>query len=129
MKINSVNSNHDDLVGFVAKFLPNIVTNVSLQKRVDLIPLIVYSAILITSNERDSLLRLLFNLIKKPDQEQRAIILAGCACFAKQAGPDRANNELLPQCWEQINSKYEEIRCMVAESCAVLAPYIAVSLF
>ena len=40
----------------------------------DLIPLIVYSAILQqTSNERDSLLKLLFNLIKKPDQEQRKI--------------------------------------------------------
>ena len=76
-----------------------------MQKRTDLIPLIVYSAILQqTSNERDSLLKLLFNLIKKPDQEQRTIILTGCACFAKQAGPDRANNELLPQCWEQINS-------------------------
>lgn len=66
----------------------------------------------------NSLLKLLFNLIKKPDQEQRALILEGCKQFAKQGGLDRSNNELLPLIWENINSKHEEIRCLVAESCA-----------
>ena len=90
--------------------------------------MICYSAILQqNSNERDSLLKILFNLIKKPDKEQRALILEGCKQFAKQAGFDRTNNELLPQIWENVNSKYEEIRCLVAESCSILAPFIAVS--
>ena len=74
------------------------------------------------------MLKLLFNLIKKTDQEQRALKLEGCKQFAKQGGLDRSNNELLPQIWENINSKHEEIRCLVAESCAILAPFISVSL-
>lgn len=74
----------------------------------------------------NSLLKLLFNLIKKPDQEQRALILEGCKQFAKQGGLDRSNNELLPQIWENIKSKHEEIRCLVAESCDILAPFISV---
>ena len=34
------------------------------------------------------------------------------------------NNNLLPQCWEQINDNSEERRMLVAEACAILAPHI-----
>jgi len=37
-------------------------------------------------------------------------------------------NEVLPQCWEQINHKYIERRLLVAEACGVLAPFVTVSI-
>jgi len=70
------------------------------------------------------LLKLLFNLIEKPNEEQRAMILSACIQFTKFVGPMCVNNYLLPQCWEQINDKNEERRMLVAEACAILAPHI-----
>lgn len=32
------------------------------------------------------------------------MILRGCVAFAKHVGPARLENELLPQCWEQVNN-------------------------
>ena len=53
---------------------------------------------------RDRLLNLLFNLIKRPDQDQRRTILAGFRAMAAAAGGDRVEAELLPQCWEQVRN-------------------------
>ena len=72
---------------------------------------------------RDSLTNLLFNLIKKPDEQQRQMIIIGCVALARLIGKERTEGELLPQCWEQISSKYEERRVLVAESCGALAAY------
>ncbi len=66
----------------------------------------------------------MFNLIEKPNEQQRAMILAACIEFTKHVGPMCVNNYLLPQCWEQINHKNEERRMLVAEACALLAPHI-----
>ncbi len=52
------------------------------------------------------------------------MILATCVQFTKYVGPMCVNNYLLPQCWEQINDKFEERRMLVAEACATLAPHI-----
>ena len=73
---------------------------------------------------RDRLTSLLFNLIKRPDEQQRQMIMAGCVALARLVGSDRTQMELLPQCWEQIGSKYEERRVLVAESCGALAAYV-----
>jgi hypothetical protein len=83
------------------------------------------------SDVRDSLTHTLFNLIKRPDGEQRRIIMDVCsyecihfliilffflvlipvflvmclqACveLAKSIGEMRTETELLPQCWEQV---------------------------
>ena len=81
------------------------------------------------SDVRDSLTHTLFNLIKRPDGEQRHIIMDVCSyecihshhiffwvlipvflvmCFqacvelAKSIGEMRTETELLPQCWEQV---------------------------
>lgn len=35
-------------------------------------------------------------------------------------------NEILPQCWEQLTHKYVERRLLVAESCTALIPYVSV---
>jgi len=80
------------------------------------------------SDVRDSLTHTLFNLIKRPDGQQRRIIMDVCchkcincsiiffvfipiflvmwlqACveLAKSVGEMRTETELLPQCWEQV---------------------------
>ncbi|CAN0549779.1 unnamed protein product [Rangifer tarandus platyrhynchus] len=109
----------------LGRCLPHIVPNVLLAKREELIPLILCTACLHPEpKERDQLLHILFNLIKRPGDEQRQMILLGCVAFARHVGPTRVEAELLPQCWEQINHKYPERRLLVAESCGVLAPYL-----
>ena len=79
-------------------------------------------------NERDQLLKALFNLYKKPSYAQRQVLLHACLCFAKQSGPVRVHAELLPQCWENLNHKLDERRCFVAEACGILAPHLSVNL-
>ncbi|XP_057291551.1 RAB11-binding protein RELCH homolog isoform X2 [Hydractinia symbiolongicarpus] len=116
-------------VQVIAESLPNIVPNVLLNKREELIPLIL-CAVRFHDNARvrDELLHSLFNLIKRPDKEQRKIIIDGCVTFAKYVEPVRIEAEFLPQCWEQINHKFSERRLLVAETCGNMAPYIPVSL-
>lgn len=80
---------------------------------------------------RDSLTHTLFNLIKRPDDKQRRIIMdvgcclscitlwvvisayvilhhfisfQACVSLAKNVGEMRTETELLPQCWEQVSS-------------------------
>jgi hypothetical protein len=79
------------------------------------------------SSTRDSLTHTLFNLIKRPDEQQRRIIMdvccavfftsssltleynlnlpasfQACVSLAKNVGEMRTETELLPQCWEQV---------------------------
>lgn len=116
-------------VQVIAESLPNIVPNVLLNKREELIPLILCAVRFHdNANVRDELLHSLFNLIKRPDKEQRKIIIDGCVTFAKYVEPVRIEAEFLPQCWEQINHKFSERRLLVAETCGNMAPYIPVSL-
>jgi hypothetical protein len=51
---------------------------------------------------RDQLTHMLFNLIKKPDENQRHMIMQGCISLAQSIPPERVEGELLPQCWEQV---------------------------
>lgn len=69
---------HDKLPDIVTHTLPQIIPHIATNKRQDIIPLIV-SAIRLQSDpmERENLIRLLFNIQKKPDEEERQIILAG----------------------------------------------------
>ncbi|GMP28336.1 hypothetical protein CsSME_00003928 [Camellia sinensis var. sinensis] len=76
------------------------------------------------SSTRDSLTHTLFNLIKRPDGQQRRIIMDACVTLAKSVGEMRTETELLPQCWEQINHMYEERRLLVAQSCGELAEFV-----
>ncbi|CAG5116113.1 unnamed protein product, partial [Candidula unifasciata] len=113
------------VVKMLARCLPHIVPNVLLAKREELIPVILCTTILHPDpKQRDQLLNILFNLIKKPDDEQRQVILTGCVVFAEHAGAERLVEELLPQCWEQISHKYIERRLLVAEACGALASYL-----
>ncbi|XP_069469768.1 RAB11-binding protein RELCH isoform X3 [Ambystoma mexicanum] len=124
-EVSRIADSEQGVMLMLGRCLPHIVPNVLLAKREELIPLILCTACLHPeSKERDQLLHILFNLIKRPDDEQRQMILTGCVAFARHVGPTRVEAELLPQCWEQINHKYPERRLLVAEACGALAPYL-----
>lgn len=124
-EVSRIADSEQSVMLMLGRCLPHIVPNVLLAKREELIPLILCTACLHPEpKERDQLLHILFNLIKRPDDEQRQMILTGCVAFAQHVGPTRVEAELLPQCWEQINHKYPERRLLVAEACGALAPYL-----
>ncbi|XP_069766976.1 RAB11-binding protein RELCH homolog isoform X4 [Narcine bancroftii] len=125
VEVSRIADSEHSVMLMLGRCLPHIVPNVLLAKREELIPLILCTACLHPEpKERDQLLHILFNLIKRPDDEQRQMILTGCVAFARHVGPTRVEAELLPQCWEQINHKYPERRLLVAEACGALAPYL-----
>lgn len=114
-----------ETIKIVSDALPKIVPYVLINHREELLPLIICAIEKHPdSNVRDSLTHTLFNLIKRPDRQQRRIIMDACLELAKSVGEMRTETELLPQCWEQINHQYEERRLLVAQSCGELAVYV-----
>lgn len=114
------------LVTILAHSLPRIIPNVILNKREEIIPLLVYATHLHSEpTERETLLHWLFNLKKKPQEEERRCILAGVVSLAKVSTQAVIESELLPQCWEQLSHRHVERRLLVAEACSALAPYIS----
>ncbi|KAK9855467.1 hypothetical protein WJX84_006526 [Apatococcus fuscideae] len=110
----------------VAEAVPRIQPHVLINKREELLPvLVVMIQELRDAHARDRLTHCLFNLVKKPTAEQRALIMDGCVELASRIGPARTAEELLPQCWEQVNNKYPERRMLVAEACGRLAGSVA----
>lgn len=108
-------------VHILADALPKIAPFVLINHREELLPLISCAIEKHPDcSVRDSLTHLLFNLIKKPDEQQRRIIMDACVELSRNVGQLRTETELLPQCWEQIDHKYEERRLLVAQSCGEL---------
>ncbi|XP_046607039.1 RAB11-binding protein RELCH homolog isoform X1 [Neodiprion virginianus] len=106
--------------------LPRIIPNVILNKREETIPLILSAVQLHTnSREREKLLQLLFNLKKRPQEEERLKILAGLVAMAKCSKTSIETGEVLGQCWEQSQHKHLERRLLAAECCSALAPHIS----
>ncbi|XP_019452090.1 PREDICTED: lisH domain and HEAT repeat-containing protein KIAA1468 [Lupinus angustifolius] len=112
-------------IQILADALPKIVPYVLINHREELLPLIMCAIERHPdSSTRDSLTHTLFNLIKRPDEQQRRIIMDACVCLAQNVGEMRTETELLPQCWEQISHTYEERRLLVAQSCGELAGFV-----
>ncbi|KAF5737733.1 hypothetical protein HS088_TW13G00622 [Tripterygium wilfordii] len=112
-------------IQILADALPKIVPYVLINHREELLPLMMCAIERHPdSTTRDSLTHTLFNLIKRPDEQQRGIIMDACVNLAKNVGEMRTETELLPQCWEQINHMYEERRLLVAQSCGELADFV-----
>ncbi|KAJ3442226.1 rab11-binding protein relch [Anaeramoeba flamelloides] len=113
------------LVKVVSESLPHIIQNVLLKTRKELLPIFLT---VIRQNpdpkQRDHLTHLLFNLISRPNERQRQIIIDGFSALASTIGYQRVETELLPQLWSQINHKYEERRLLVAQSCGELAEFV-----
>ncbi|KAK6125431.1 hypothetical protein DH2020_040825 [Rehmannia glutinosa] len=127
---NLVTESNAEMMGLgtieiLSNALPKIVPYVLINHREELLPLIMCA---IERHPdcatRDSLTHTLFNLIKRPDEQQRRIIMDACVTLAKNVGELRTETELLPQCWEQINHMYEERRLLVAQSCGELAEFV-----
>eukprot|EP00026_Physarum_polycephalum_P000956 Phypoly_transcript_00957.p1 GENE.Phypoly_transcript_00957~~Phypoly_transcript_00957.p1 ORF type:complete len:1206 (+),score=208.49 Phypoly_transcript_00957:89-3706(+) len=113
------------VVRVVADCLPHIVPGVLLSKREELIPVILIAISQHPSDtERFALTKLLFNLIKKPNDVQRQVIMNACIALASIIGPQRTETELLAQCLDQIGDKHAERRVLVADACGQLAPYV-----
>ncbi|XP_029664686.1 RAB11-binding protein RELCH homolog isoform X2 [Formica exsecta] len=119
----------DTLVEILTYILPRVVPNIILNKREEIIPLIL-SAIHLhsNSNEREKLLQLLFNLKKRPQEDERQMILAGLTIMAKLAEEPLEGEEILTICWEQSQHKYPERRLLAVECCSVLASYTSASI-
>ncbi|WCJ25320.1 HEAT repeat-containing protein [Euphorbia peplus] len=114
-----------ETIQILADALPKIVPYVLINHREELLPLMMCAIERHPDGTtRDSLTHTLFNLIKRPDEQQRRIIMDACVTLAKNVGEMRTETELLPQCWEQINHTYEERRLLVAQSCGELADYV-----
>ncbi|XP_058089002.1 uncharacterized protein LOC131235710 [Magnolia sinica] len=114
-----------ETIQILSDALPKIVPYVLINHREELLPLIMCAIERHPdSSVRDSLTHTLFNLIKRPDEQQRRIIMDACVTLAKNVGEMRTESELLPQCWEQINHMYEERRLLVAQSCGELAEFV-----
>lgn len=122
-EVKNVKLTHEHVLRMLLKYLPFLAENVSAEKRISLIPLILVAS-LVEKDQKSQLVKLLFNLIEKPNLSQRSLILEACSQFSRLAGPTCANSYLLPQCWEQLNDKNEEKRMLVAEACSRLAPFI-----
>ncbi|XP_071644136.1 RAB11-binding protein RELCH homolog isoform X2 [Temnothorax longispinosus] len=119
----------DTLVDILAYTLPRVVPNIILNRREEIIPLIL-SAIHLHSNssEREKLLQLLFNLKKRPQEDERQMILAGLVVMAKLAEEPLETEEILTICWEQSQHKYPERRLLAVECCCVLASYTSAAI-
>lgn len=119
----------DTLIEILTYILPRVVPNIILNKREEIIPLIL-SAIHLHSNssEREKLLQLLFNLKKRPQEDERQMILAGLVVMAKLAEEPLEGEEILTICWEQSQHKYPERRLLAVECCSVLASYTSASI-
>ncbi|KYM94013.1 hypothetical protein ALC62_15375 [Cyphomyrmex costatus] len=117
------------LVDILAYTLPRVVPNIILNRREEIIPLIL-SAIHLHPNysERDKLLQMLFNLKKRPQEDERQTILAGLIVMAKLAEESLETEEILTICWEQSQHKYSERRLLAVECCSVLASYTSASI-
>ena len=117
--------NFEKLISCLGNTLPTIVPNILVAKRDQLLPLLLFTVMHHScSKKRDELLNLIFNLIKRPDEAQRRVIMRGCLTFSRHMQPVQVESELLPQCWEQITHKYLERRLLVAETCGVLSAYV-----
>lgn len=114
-----------ETIQILSDALPKIVPYVLINHREELLPLMMCAIERHPDSKiRDSLTHTLFNLIKRPDEHQRRIIMDACVSLAKNVGEMRTETELLPQCWEQINHMYEERRLLVSQSCGELAEFV-----
>ncbi|XP_066257908.1 RAB11-binding protein RELCH homolog isoform X1 [Euwallacea similis] len=116
----------ESLIHAISESLLKIIPNVILNKREEVIPLLM-SAIYFNpkASERDKLLHQLFHLKKRPCENERYAILSAVIGIAKKAEEQLVENEILPQCWLQLTHKYIERRLLVAQACTVLIPYVS----
>ena len=105
--VSIMTNNFNDAICLISTSMQQIIPHVLLAHRSTVLPLLL-TAIKHheSSEERDKLLNLLFNLTKKPDDEMRAVIVTGFVGIAL-TNRSRIEAELLPQLW------YEKKICKI----------------
>jgi len=130
-QLKSIASDRDSqsLVHIFSDAIPYIVPGVILKRREEIIPIIICAISQHPdSNSRCLLTQILFNLIKRPNEHERKILVEGFETLAKIIGEESTERELLPQCWEQIHDEHDERRVLVADSCGAIAKYVRAEL-
>ena len=118
---------HIDIGDVLATSLPKLISNLVLSSRIDVVPLLLYAiSCQKDARSRESLIGVLFNLMKRPDPPTRRTVLSGLLWLLHQPGWDskRIEEELLPHCLDQMNQKYLEKKILVGQTLTVLASYI-----
>jgi hypothetical protein len=122
------------LVRICGESMPYVVNGVIVKKREELIPLLM--TIIAQHPEpsvRSDLIKMMLNLIKKPNEYEREIIMTSIVYLASIIGPERTETEILFALSEEYNSppskvtspninnpknvKHEEKRIMIAKLC------------
>lgn len=116
----------EKIVHTLASCLYSITPHISVNKREEVILLIAYTIKLHSDFKmREKLIRLLFNLKKKPHEPERKPILAGIVWLVHNCDAAFVENELLPFWWEQSSHKYIERKLLICEACSCIVPYIS----
>lgn len=90
VKISKMEKNPMSVIKIIAECLPHVVPGVIFKKREELLPIILSIVSQHTDTEiRFNLIQLLFNLIKKPNQYERKIIVDGFIALASTIGEER----------------------------------------
>ncbi len=66
----------------------------------------------------------MFNLIRKPTQQQATQLAHALTDLATRIGPARASQELVPAIVAQSDSPHAERRALVVETCGALLPLL-----
>ena len=128
-KLREFENQESSIIQILGEKLPALLETAKSNKRQEFMPILVATLQSHPDAEvRETLSESLFNLIKKPDDQQRQMIINGCISLARRISPDRFEKELLPQCWKQITHKYTERKILVAEACGELSHYVKASL-
>lgn len=111
-----------DIVGSV---LPALIPNVLINKREELLPLLV-AAIVQQSNVevQRTLVGHLLHLIKRPDLKQRHAICDACLSTIDHSHSVDLIESIIHHCAELASHKFSERRVLAAELCGQLVPYV-----
>ena len=121
---SSMFQSQNNVIEILAKTLPNIVANLVLSSRSDIVPLLIHCIHNHSDKKtRDNLISLLFNLMKKPDEAMQNAICSGLFWLVNQSSWtfEKIEEEILPHLLEQINLKYVEKKILVGKCIGVLA--------
>nr|CAG4715663.1 unnamed protein product [Naegleria fowleri] len=128
-KLREYENQESSIVQIVGEKLPTLLAAVKSNERQEFMPILTATLQAHPDAEvRETLSEALFNLVKKPDEQERQMIINGCITLARRISPDRFEKEVLPQCWKQMTHKYTERKILVAEACGELAHYVKASL-
>ncbi|KAF0974290.1 hypothetical protein FDP41_006900 [Naegleria fowleri] len=114
-KLREYENQESSIVQIVGEKLPTLLAAVKSNERQEFMPILTATLQAHPDAEvRETLSEALFNLVKKPDEQERQMIINGCITLARRISPDRFEKE--------------KEKILVAEACGELAHYVKASL-